>query len=185
MARRELDVLELLIKQIEEVKVARDALLAAQRAAAPAPTAVAMLLELKGVGPGFAGALWSEGLFRHFDNRRQVAAYAGLAPTPWQSGSVAHEQGVSKAGNPRLRATIVEMAWLWLRYQPASARPMVPRPGQAHRRPHEEGGHRGTCQKAAGRALEVRDRGRRHRGRRDEARRLTVRTCPIQQSTRA
>ena len=83
------------------------------------------------------------------------------------------------------RATIVEMAWPWLRHQPASARPMVPRPGQAHRRPHEEGGHRGTCQKAAGRALEVRDRGRRHRGRRDEARRLTVRTCPIQQSTRA
>jgi transposase len=121
MARRELDVLELLIRQIEEVKAARDALLAAQRTAAPAPTAVAMLLELKGVGPGFAGALWSEGLFRHFDNRRQVAAYAGLAPTPWQSGSVAHEQGVSKAGNPRLRATIVEMAWLWLRHQPDSA----------------------------------------------------------------
>ena len=121
MARRELDLLELLIRQIEEVKAARDALLAAQRTAAPAPTAVAMLLELKGVGPGFAGALWSEGLFRHFDNRRQVAAYAGLAPTPWQSGSVAHEQGVSKAGNPRLRATIVEMAWLWLRHQPDSA----------------------------------------------------------------
>ena len=121
MARRELDVLELLIRQIKEVKAERDALLAAQRPAAPAPTAVAMLLELKGVGPGFAGALWSEGLFRHFDNRRQVAAYAGLAPTPWQSGSVAHEQGVSKAGNPRLRATIVEMAWLWLRHQPDSA----------------------------------------------------------------
>ena len=121
MARRELDVLELLIGQIEEVKAARDALLAAQRTAAPPPAPVAMLLGLKGVGPGFAGALWSEGLFRHFDNRRQVAAYAGLAPTPWQSGSVDHEQGVSKAGNPRLRATIVEMAWLWLRHQPDSA----------------------------------------------------------------
>jgi transposase len=121
MARRELDVLELLIRQIEEVKAERDALLAAQRAAAPARATVAMLLELKGVGPGFAGALWSEGLFRRFDNRRQVAAYAGLAPTPWQSGSVDHEQGVSKAGNPRLRATIVEMAWLWLRHQPDSA----------------------------------------------------------------
>ena len=121
MARRELDVIELLTRQIEEVKAERDALLAAQRAAAPASAAVAMLLELRGVGPGFAGALWSEGLFRHFANRRQVAAYAGLAPTPWQSGSVDREQGVSKAGNPRLRAAAVEMAWLWLRHQPDSA----------------------------------------------------------------
>ena len=77
-----------------------------------------MLLRLKSIGPGIAGALWSEGLFRHFDDRRQVAAYAGLAPTPWQSGSIDHEQGVSKAGNPRLRAMMVELAWLWLRYQP-------------------------------------------------------------------
>jgi transposase len=121
LACRELDLIELLIKQIEAVKAERDALLAAERAAAPPPAPVAMLLELKGVGPGFAGALWSEGLFRHFDNRRQIAAYAGLAPTPWQSGSIEHEQGVSKAGNPRLRATIVEMAWLWLRHQPDSA----------------------------------------------------------------
>jgi transposase len=59
-----------------------------------------MLKSLKGIGPEFAGVLWSEGLYRSFSNRRQVAAYAGLAPTPWQSGSVAHEQGVSKAGNP-------------------------------------------------------------------------------------
>src|SRR6516162_4379047 len=52
---------------------------------------------------------------------RQVAAYAGLAPTPWQSGSIDHEQGVSKAGNPRLRTTMVELAWLWLQNQPTSA----------------------------------------------------------------
>ena len=62
-----------------------------------------MLLDLKGIGPEFAAVLWSEALFRNFDNRKQVAAYAGLAPTPWQSGSVDREQGVSKAGNPRLR----------------------------------------------------------------------------------
>ncbi|WP_139322528.1 transposase, partial [Rhizobium sp. TBD182] len=54
------------------------------------------------------------------DNRRQIASYAGLAPSPWQSGNVNREQGVSKAGNPRLRATMVELAWLWLRHQPAS-----------------------------------------------------------------
>jgi len=64
-----------------------------------------MLPRLKGIGPETAAVLWSEGLFRQFDNRRQVAAYAGLAPTPWKSGSIDHEQGVSKAGNPRLRTT--------------------------------------------------------------------------------
>jgi transposase len=80
-----------------------------------------MLLDIKGIGPEFAAILWSEGLFRHFDNRRQVASYAGLAPTPWQSGSVDREQGVSKAGNPRLRTTLIQLAWLWLRHQPHSA----------------------------------------------------------------
>jgi transposase len=49
-----------------------------------------------------------------------VAAYAGLAPTPWQSGSVRHEQGVSKSGNPKLRTTMIQLAWLWLRHQPTS-----------------------------------------------------------------
>ena len=132
LARRELDVIELLNAQIDEVKAGRDALLAAARAAASPPAPVAMLLGLKGVGPGFAGALWSEGLFRHFDNRRQVAAYAGLAPTPWQSGRVDHEQGVSKAGNPRLRAVIVEMAWLWLRHQPDSALAGTSRTRRSH-----------------------------------------------------
>lgn len=80
-----------------------------------------MLLNLKGIGPEFATVLWSEGLSRHFDNRRQVAAYAGLAPTPWQSGSIDYDQGVSKAGNPRLRTTLIQLAWLWLRHQPHSA----------------------------------------------------------------
>jgi transposase len=114
---RELDRLELLLAQIKEVEAERDALLATEVAETPAAT----LLNLKGIGPECAAVLYSEGLFRHFDNRRQVAAYAGLAPTPWQSGSVSHEQGVSKAGNPRLRTTMVELAWLWLRNQPGSA----------------------------------------------------------------
>jgi len=67
------------------------------------------LLNIKGIGPEFAAVLWSEGLFRHFDNRRQVAAYAGLAPTPWQSGAVDREQGVSKAGNPLARKLLVAL----------------------------------------------------------------------------
>ena len=82
---------------------------------------VAMLLDLRGIGPEAAEVLWSEGQLRRFDNRRQLAAYAGLAPTPWQSGSVEHEQRVSKAGNPRLRTMMLQVAWLWLRHQPDSA----------------------------------------------------------------
>ncbi len=80
-----------------------------------------MLLALKGIGPEFATVLWLEGLLRSFANRRQVAAYAGLAPTPWRSGSIDREQGASKAGNPRLRATLIKLAWLWRRHQPRSA----------------------------------------------------------------
>jgi transposase len=120
---RELDRLELLIGQIKAVEAERDAMLAAApvRSAHCEPPAPAMLLALKGIGPEFAAVLWSEGLSRHFDNRRQVAAYAGLAPTPWQSGLIDHDQGVSKSGNPRLRAMLIQMAWLWLRHQPHSA----------------------------------------------------------------
>ena len=80
-----------------------------------------MLLKLKGIGPEFAAILWSEGLFRHYDNRRQLAAYAGLAPTPWQSGQIDREQGVSKAGNPRLRVALIQLSWLWLQHQSQSA----------------------------------------------------------------
>jgi len=115
---RELDRLELVLQQIKCVEAERDALPSLSDAGMPAPAT--MLKKLKGIGPEFAGVLSSEGLFRSFSNRRQVAAYAGLAPTPWQSGSVALEQGVSKAGNPRLRTTMIQLAWLWLRHQPHS-----------------------------------------------------------------
>jgi transposase len=117
---RELDRLELLLEQIKTVAADRDALLASA-AEDTVPTPAKVLLALKGIGPEFASVLWQEGLFRHFDNRRQVAAYAGLVPTPWQSGSVDREQGVSKSGNPRLRTTMLQLAWLWLRHQPDSA----------------------------------------------------------------
>ena len=117
---RELDRLELLLDHIKRAEAERDALLAAQQAAAPASPG-RMLLEFRGIGAEFAASLWLEALFRSFDNRRQLASYAGLAPTPWQSGSVDREQGVSKAGNPRLRTTLIQLAWLWLRHQPQSA----------------------------------------------------------------
>jgi transposase len=127
---RELDRLELLVEQIRAVEAERDGLLAAAKNATAAtevsaeartPNLVPMLLGLKGIGPEFATVLWTEGLCRRFANRRQIAAYAGLAATPWRSGAIVHEQGVSKAGNPRLRTTMVQLAWLWLRHQPQSA----------------------------------------------------------------
>ena len=133
---RELDRLELLLEQIAAVEGARDALLAAARRpprpsspearasrAAPRrqPSPVALLMSLKGIGPEFAAVLWTEGLCRSFANRRQAAAYAGLTPTPWRSGTIDHEQGLSKAGNPRLRTKMLQLAWLWLAHQPQSA----------------------------------------------------------------
>jgi len=127
---RELDRLELLLDQIKAVEAERDAVLVEVRqSAANAVTIcesnalhpIAMLLALKGVGTEFTNTIWSEGLRRRFANRRQVAAYAGLAATPWRSGSIVREQGVSKAGNPRLRTAMIQLAWLWLRHQPQSA----------------------------------------------------------------
>ena len=118
---RELDRLELLLGQIKAVEAERDALFAPTAKTDQTPAPQAILIGLRGIGPEFAAILWSEGLYRSFANRKQVAAYAGLAPTPWQSGSVAHEQGVSKAGNPRLRTTMIQLAWLWLRHQPNSS----------------------------------------------------------------
>lgn len=114
---RELDRLELLVEQIKAVETERDALCVEAGEASPQ----AMLKNIKGIGAEFASTLTHEGLFRQFDNRRQIAAYAGLAPSPWRSGSIDREQGVSKTGNPRLRTTMIQLAWLWLRYQPDSA----------------------------------------------------------------
>ena len=123
---RELDRLELLIEQIKAVETKRDALLLPVTkplgtSVDPTPAPTVMLVDLNGIGAEIAAVLWSEGLYRSFTNRKQVAAYAGLAPTPWQSGSVAPEQGVSKAGNPRLRTTMIQLSWLWLKHQPQSA----------------------------------------------------------------
>lgn len=114
---RELDRLELLSTQIKAVEAERNP----QCAKGDDTSPQAMLTAIKGIGAEGANILVGEGLFRQFDNRRQVAAYAGLAPSPWRSGSIDREQGVSKAGNPRLRTTMIQLAWLWLRHQPDAA----------------------------------------------------------------
>jgi transposase len=102
---RILQRLELLAEQIKTVEAERDALLRtvpadaapeAATSASPDTTSAPLLLRLRGIGPEFATVLPVECLYKQFDNRRQVAAFAGLAPTPWASGSVDREQGISK-----------------------------------------------------------------------------------------
>jgi len=58
--------------------------------------------------------------WRQFQNRKEVGALAGLTPTPYDSGKSLREQGISKAGNQRIRGLAVEIAWSWLRFQPQS-----------------------------------------------------------------
>jgi transposase len=81
----------------------------------------ALLQRLKGVGPVFAATLTNEVFYKNFHNRREVAGYCGLAPSPWRSGGTNREQGISKAGNSRARHKAIELAWLWLEHQPESA----------------------------------------------------------------
>jgi transposase len=114
---REIERTEVLLRQIAEVEAERDALLRLEREAAAAP----LLTRLKGIGAEFASVLRFEAFFRRFDNQRQLSAFAGLAPSPWKSGRIDREQGISQAGNPRLRTTAIELAWMWLRHQPGSA----------------------------------------------------------------
>lgn len=78
------------------------------------------LERLKALGPALSGTLTHEVFYKDFHNRRQVGSYIGLAPSPWQSGGIDREQGISKAGNPRARVKAIELAWLWLQHQPDS-----------------------------------------------------------------
>jgi transposase len=103
-----------------------DALTQPQAAADLTPAAAQMaqrselLLRIKCLGPAFATTLTNEVFYKDFRNRREVASYFGLTPSPWQSGGIDRDQGISKAGNPRARCATIEMAWLWLRHQPDS-----------------------------------------------------------------
>jgi transposase len=89
-------------------------------AAAPMAQRRELLLRLKCLGPAFATTLTNEVFYKDFRNRREVGSYVGLTPSPWQSGGIDRDQGISKAGNPRARCAAIELAWLWLRHQPDS-----------------------------------------------------------------
>jgi len=114
--RREGERLALLQSQIAEVERAR------RKAKVETAEKVQRLQKLKGIGEN-SGWLFVVEFFgwRQFRNRREVASLAGLSPMPYQSGDTVNiEQGISKAGNRRIRTMAIEIAWGWLRFQPQS-----------------------------------------------------------------
>lgn len=110
---REIERLELVLSQLAAIEAERDAV-------AVKDAVISKLMRLRGIGPEIATVLAREIFYRAFADRRQVAGYAGLTPSPFASGDRSRDQGISKAGNALVRTTMVELAWLWVRYQPDS-----------------------------------------------------------------
>lgn len=91
-------------------------------AAAPAESGLQRLMRVKGVATTSASILLDEGLlWREFRNRREVGGLLGFAPAPYASGETQRDQGISRAGNARLQAVSIQLAWSWVRWQPSSA----------------------------------------------------------------
>src|ERR671932_573424 len=118
---RLLDRLELVCKQVAELEAQRDRAVEGETAAGPAERMIQQLVRMRGIGVQTATVLVHEAFVRSFRNARALGSYAGLTGTPYNSGGTQREQGISKDGNRRLRATLVELAWMWLRYQPGCA----------------------------------------------------------------
>jgi transposase len=105
--RRELRRLKLVEEMIGEVETERDSV----AVETVADQRIALLRQVKGIGPVAATVLGREVFHRDFTNRRELAGYLGLTPSPWASGSLQRDQGISKAGNARARTTLIEIAW--------------------------------------------------------------------------
>jgi transposase len=117
---REHERWRLVDRQIKDLENERSRRIRGSKDAAVAK--VRKLVRLRGIGANSAWLYVMEFFsWRHIRNRKQLAALAGLTPTPYQSGDSDREQGISKAGNRRLRTMAVEIAWCWLHYQPGSA----------------------------------------------------------------
>ena len=112
--------LVLTLELIRELDTEREAELGAMPNEAGSQK-IAALRRIRGIGDNFAAVLVREVLYRPFANRKQLASYVGLTPMPYQSGSMDRDRRIGRAGNPRARTTLVQLAWLWLRYQPGSA----------------------------------------------------------------
>jgi transposase len=117
---RMLDRLELVLTQIAALERQRDAVLD-EAAPGEAERMIQRLVRLRGIGVQSATLLVREAFVRPFASGKALGAYAGLSPTPYSSGGTEREQGIGRAGNARLRTVLVELAWIWQRYQPGSA----------------------------------------------------------------
>jgi transposase len=116
---REFERWQLVGRQIHDLEARRTQQIRDPQA--PQGEQVRLLLKLKGIGENTAWLLVREFFgWRGIRNRRELASLAGLTPTPYDSGEVRREQGISKAGNRRVRWSMIELAWGWLRYQPDS-----------------------------------------------------------------
>jgi transposase len=112
--------LVLVLELIRELEAERDsAMLAA--ADDDMTQKITALQRIRGIGANFAAVLVREVFYRSFANRRQLASYVGIVPMPYQSGGVDRDRSISRMGNPRARTSMIQLAWLWLRYQPDSA----------------------------------------------------------------
>ena len=107
------------LELIREVEAERDAS-AEVEPQKQASRQIAALCRIRGIGSNFAAVLTREVFYRSFDNRRQLASYVGITPMPYQSGNIDRDRRIGRAGNPRARTTMIQLAWLWLRYQPGS-----------------------------------------------------------------
>jgi transposase len=112
--------LELVLAQIAELERERDAVMETE-ASDKASKMIQQLTKLRGIGVQSATVLVREAFVRRFANGKALGSYAGLASSPYSSGGMDRGQGIGKAGNRRVRTVMVELAWLWTRYQPASA----------------------------------------------------------------
>ena len=116
---REHQRLRMVEGQISDLKKERERRV--QSADTPSLRKVAQLRTLYGIGYTSSWDFVME-LFgwRNFRNRREVGAFPGLTPTPYDSGGSQRDQGISKAGRGRIRALSIQIAWGWLRFQPHS-----------------------------------------------------------------
>ncbi len=125
LLRTEIDRLRrrlvLVLELIRELETDRAHAVEAAEAADTMTGKITALQRIRGIGENFAAVLAREVFYRSFDNRRQLASYVGITPMPYQSGGMDRDRSISRAGNPRARTTMIQLAWLWLRYQPDSA----------------------------------------------------------------
>ncbi len=119
---REMERLRLVVKQIREIERSLERKLADPELSEKEEYLrhVKALLRLRGLGTSVWVLVVEFFAWREFNNGKEVGALAGLTGTPYSSGSSEHDQGISKAGNPRVRALMIELAWCWLRHQPKS-----------------------------------------------------------------